>query len=104
MCIVFIPLINNHHHSNSSKLSPIQLLPCGKLLKRIPRASREHTVKKLISILDGISATPVDELGFHRLSCPKSEGRLPRHSVINSIIHRSLIEALIPSILEPAGL
>ena len=46
----------------------------------------------------------VDELGSHVLSCPKSEGSLPHHTAINSIIHRSLMVARIPSFLEPVGL
>ena len=45
-----------------------------------------------------------DELGSHGLSCSKSEGHLPRHAAINSIIQRSLMLARIPSILESAGL
>ena len=37
----------------------------------------------------------VDPLGTHGLSCRWSEGRHPRHAVLNDIIHRSLTAACI---------
>ena len=46
----------------------------------------------------------VTALGTHGLSCGLSEGRHSRHSTINSIIHRALSTAGIPSRLEPPGL
>ena len=46
----------------------------------------------------------VDCLGTHGLSCHHSEGRLHRHASINSIIHRALTLAQLPSHLEPSGL
>ena len=46
----------------------------------------------------------VDPLGTHGLSCRWSEGRHPRHTAVNEIIHRSLSAANIPSRLEPSGL
>ena len=48
--------------------------------------------------------TEVDQHATHGLSCRFSEGRHARHAAINSIIHRSLSTAKIPSRLEPTGL
>lgn len=47
---------------------------------------------------------PVDQLGHHGLSCIKSAGRLPRHSLLNDVVRRSLASAGFPAILEPVGL
>ena len=46
----------------------------------------------------------VDNLATHGLSCRRSEGRHPRHSALNDIIHRSLSSAHIPSRREPSGI
>ena len=46
----------------------------------------------------------VDGRGIHGLSCRYSEGRHRRHGTVNSIIHKALVSAKIPSQLEPAGL
>ena len=46
----------------------------------------------------------MDNLGLHGLSCQSSQGRLPRHQVLNNIIHRSLASANISNRLEPSGL
>lgn len=46
----------------------------------------------------------VDQLGRHGLSCARSAGRLFRHGTINDLIHRSLVTASVPSILEPVGM
>ncbi|XP_059062408.1 uncharacterized protein LOC131855180 [Achroia grisella] len=46
----------------------------------------------------------VDELGHHGLSCMRSAGRIPRHAMINTIIHRALATAQIPAVLEPSGI
>jgi len=46
----------------------------------------------------------VDELGLHGLSCDKNAVRFPRHSVINSILKRSLTCTGLPSTLEPFAL
>ena len=42
--------------------------------------------------------------GTHGLCCRHSKGRHHRHASVNSIIHRALATAKIPSRLEPAGL
>ena len=46
----------------------------------------------------------VDDSGVHGLSCRRSQGRIPRHSALNDIVHRSLTSANIPATLEPCGL
>ena len=46
----------------------------------------------------------VDGLVTHGLSCRWSEGRHPRHTAVNTIPHRSLSSAKIPSRMEPPGL
>jgi hypothetical protein len=46
----------------------------------------------------------IDKLGLHGLSCRINAGRFPRHTEINSIIHKALNKANVPSILEPTGL
>ncbi|XP_052759361.1 uncharacterized protein LOC128202586 [Galleria mellonella] len=46
----------------------------------------------------------VEELGYHGLSCVRSAGRIPRHAMINNIIHRALAMTQIPAILEPNGI
>src|SRR6218665_1833712 len=46
----------------------------------------------------------IDARGSHGLSCSLGFGRIPRHSTINDIIHRSLSKAGIPSIKVPPGL
>ena len=48
--------------------------------------------------------TEVDQFATHGLSCRYSKGRHARHAAINSIVHRSLTAAKIPSRLEPTGL
>ena len=47
---------------------------------------------------------PVDEFGHHGLSCRFSKGRVPRHHMLNGIIHHSLASVNIPSRLEPSNL
>ena len=44
------------------------------------------------------------ELATHGLSCPKSQGRHPRHTAINELIQRSLVTAGVPAQLEPSGI
>lgn len=46
----------------------------------------------------------VDHLGHHGLSCTRSAGRFPRHTLLNDVIKRGLGSAGIPAILEPVGL
>ena len=46
----------------------------------------------------------VDVSGVHGLSCRRNQGRLPRHSSFNDIVHRALIRAGVPSTKEPVGL
>ena len=46
----------------------------------------------------------IDASGVHALRCRSSKGRLPRHTALNSIIHKALVSANIPSTLEPRGL
>ena len=46
----------------------------------------------------------VDGFGLHGLSCRSSQGRIPRHQMLNNIIYRSLASAHITSRLEPSGL
>src|SRR6218665_931862 len=46
----------------------------------------------------------IDSRVSQGLSCSLGFGRIPRHSTINNIIHRSLSKAGIPSIKEPPGL
>ena len=46
----------------------------------------------------------VDQLGYHGLLCRYSQGHLARHNAVNSVIHRSLAAAKIPSRLEHSGL
>ena len=48
--------------------------------------------------------TSVDLLATHGLSCRRSQGHHFRHGAVNSIIHRALASAGIPSHLEPNGL
>ena len=45
----------------------------------------------------------VDELATHGLSCPRSQGRHPRHTAISELIQRSLVTAGVPAQLEPSG-
>jgi hypothetical protein len=42
--------------------------------------------------------------GTHGLSCRHSKGRLPRHTLLNDVIHRALLRAGIQNKLEPSGL
>jgi len=46
----------------------------------------------------------VDARGSHGLSCARSAGRHPRHSLINDIVHRALVRADIAASKEPMGL
>ena len=41
--------------------------------------------------------------GLHGLSCIRSAGRLPRHTMLNDIVRRALASCGVPSILEPPG-
>ena len=43
-------------------------------------------------------------MATHGLSCPKSQGRHPRHTAINELIQRSLVRAGVPAQLEPSGI
>lgn len=51
-----------------------------------------------------VCGSAVDASGIHGLSCKKNTARINRHSVINDIIHRSLIRASVPAVKEPPGL
>ena len=42
--------------------------------------------------------------GTHGLACRRSSGRTTRHHALNDLVWRSLVQAEIPSIKEPAGL
>ncbi len=46
----------------------------------------------------------VDSSGTHGLSCCRSAGRQQRHSQLNDIIWRAMIQAKIPAAKEPSGL
>jgi hypothetical protein len=46
----------------------------------------------------------VGSTGVHGLSCKKSSGRSARHSILNDLVCRALVKALIPAVREPAGL
>ena len=46
----------------------------------------------------------VDARGTHGLSCKPGAGRSIRHHQHNDIIHRALMRASTPSVLEPPGL
>jgi hypothetical protein len=46
----------------------------------------------------------VNALGIHGLSCIYSAGRSLRHSLLNNIVHKALVRAQIPSVLEPNGM
>ena len=46
----------------------------------------------------------VEATGHHGLSCRTSQGRIPRHQMLNTIIQRSLASTNICSRLEPSGL
>ena len=52
----------------------------------------------------GSCGRPVDNFGLHGLSCRSSQGRIPRHQMLNNIIYHSLASANISSRLEPSGL
>jgi hypothetical protein len=45
----------------------------------------------------------LDNSGSHGLSCRLCAGRRSRHGAVNSLIHRALVSAGMPSILEPQG-
>ena len=45
-----------------------------------------------------------EDTGLHALSCCRSKGRLPRHSALNDIVKRALVDADIPATLKPRGL
>ena len=47
---------------------------------------------------------PVDRLGHHGLSCPKSAGRHARHGNLNDVLRRAFSAAGLESVLEPTGL
>jgi hypothetical protein len=51
-----------------------------------------------------ICGSQVDKWGHHGLSCLKSAGRIPRHSVLNDILKRTFSSVNIPCIIEPYGL
>jgi hypothetical protein len=46
----------------------------------------------------------VDARGNHGLACRRSAGRLPRHSLLNDVVHRAFTRAGIPAAKEPSGL
>ena len=46
----------------------------------------------------------VEENGRHGLACERQKGRHPRHSEINDLIRRALVQAQQPAVLEPRGL
>ena len=47
---------------------------------------------------------PVDESGYHGLSCRRSIGRQARHAALNDLVKRSLTAIDTPALLEPPGL
>ena len=46
----------------------------------------------------------VDVRGTHGLYCKHGAARAIRHQQLNDIVHRALVSANIPSVLEPSGL
>ena len=46
----------------------------------------------------------VDASGVHGLSCRRSQGRIPRHKGLNTLIKHALAACNIPAVLEPQGL
>jgi hypothetical protein len=42
--------------------------------------------------------------GVHGLSCKKSSGRSARHSILNDLVCRALVRAMVPAVREPPGL
>jgi hypothetical protein len=50
-----------------------------------------------------VCGSSVDESGTHGLSCRFSPGRRSRHAAVNDLLHRALVSAGVPSVLEPPG-
>ena len=48
--------------------------------------------------------TFVNSRGTHCLFCKRGSSKLTRHAIINNLVHRALVRARIPSIMEPMGL
>ena len=46
----------------------------------------------------------VEENGRHGLACARQKGRHPRHSEINELVKRALVQAQQPAVREPPGL
>ena len=46
----------------------------------------------------------VEENGRHGLACGRQQGRHPRHSEINELVKRALVQAQQPAVREPRGL
>ena len=51
-----------------------------------------------------ICGESVESNGRHGLACKKQMGRLSRHGEVNSLIKRALVQAKIPTVLEPSNL
>ena len=51
-----------------------------------------------------VCGTAVEDSATHGLDCRRAAGKHARHSEVNSIIHRSLNTAGVPSHLEPVGM
>ena len=51
-----------------------------------------------------ICGSEVEENGRHGLACRKQLGRHSRHSEINELIKRALVQSQIPAVREPRGL
>ena len=51
-----------------------------------------------------ICGAMVEENGRHGLACGRQQGRHPRHSEINELVKRALVQAQQPAIREPRGL
>ena len=51
-----------------------------------------------------ICGVMVEENGRHGLTCGRQKGRHPRHTEINDLIKRALVQAQIPAVREPPGL
>ena len=73
-----------------------RVYPCGSRTALGSAPLRSHTCHLCGSL--------VDASGVHGLSCRRSQGCIPRHKGLNTLIKHALAACNIPAVLEPQGL
>ena len=109
---------SNHRQYHQARLRAVSGIHASDWLHALPIAScglrmDDETIRIIVGLRLGANicerhlcpcGVQVSENGSHGLSCTLGPGRIPRHAMLNDVVHRALTRAGVPSIKEPPGL